>query len=612
MDNDSPDLGWSENASSGNSDKGVAAGDLPVAANAAGGEHTGTNQAREPVPNEVGGELDEHTVGNGGRMDEHTVGNGGRMDEHTGTGTGTGHVWSDDDTSDNAGGDGPYSTAGIEEGYTTETSAEDYDNPAFEDDDAQLGWVPPDDRLWMHPSELHSVNSGIDQLEQVRLLQQARGHTGLYRRRTAIALGVLCASITISAGGFFLATPSSGHAPAIHSIQAVYRPGTPLTTKHMSQLGMGGAYQGSGLVAAPPDLIKIASKIKPSLVTVIVSQGHSAATRTATGVVATASCMIITSASIAQAGGTFRILTSNGKLYQAKLAGYDPYSGIAVLSVQSKCEPATFDMHTQQAGRLGLSISSSAGWSRQSWNGSSTHGHGTKQPSYTLTTTVSVGMIRDTGQSLRLGNNHWLLDCVIMDTAFPSSSPGTVLMETDGQVAGILAGNTDINGDTVGVYVPASLAVGVAKELYSTHSVDHGWLGIAAENSSDAKGVIVAKVLPGSAAQKAGISANNIIVAIDGHQVTTVASLQANFTYCPPNTTVILSMLHGNSQGNGTSQVPVKLSQCPTETPGTAPDTTSSASSGNSPALATSTSSPGPSYSSGPAGNLSGTSTSCP
>ncbi|MCL4433363.1 MAG: S1C family serine protease [Actinobacteria bacterium] len=596
MDNDSPDLGWDENASSGNSDKEAAARDLSAAGNTAGREHTRTNHAGDTTPSKDGGEMDKDTLDNGAMLDE---------------GAATGHAWKDGDTGNDAGGDGPYSTVGIEEGYATDTSTEDYDNPAFEDDDEQLGWVPPDDRLWMHPSELHSVNGGIDQLEQVRHLQQARGHTGLYRRRTAIALGVLCASITISAGGFFLATPSSGHAPAIHSIQAVYRPGAPLTAKHMSQLGMGGAYQGSGLVAAPPDLIKIAGKIKPSLVTVIVSQGHSATTRTATGVVATATCMIITSASIAQGGGTFRILTSNGKLYRAKLAGYDPYSGIAVMSVQSKCEPATFDMHTQQAGRLGLSISSSAGQSWHGWNGGGTHGHGVRQPSYTLTTTVSIGMIRDAGQSLRLGNKHWLLDCVIMDTPFPSSSPGTVLMETDGQVAGILAGNTDINGDTVGVYVPASLAVGVAKELYANHAVDHGWLGIAAENSSNAKGVIVAKVLPGSAAQKAGISANNIIVAIDGHQVTTVASLQANLYVLPPNTTVILSILHGNNQGNSTTQVPVSLSQCPVEAQGAVPDTTSSASSGNSPLPATSASSPGPGYSSGPAGNLSGTSMSC-
>ena len=46
------------------------------------------------------------------------------------------------------------------------------------------------------------------------------------------------------------------------------------------------------------------------------------------------------------------------------------------------------------------------------------------------------------------------------------------------------------------VVVPASLAVGVAEELASSHSVAHGWLGITCTDAPDGDGAKVADAIP--------------------------------------------------------------------------------------------------------------------
>ena len=58
------------------------------------------------------------------------------------------------------------------------------------------------------------------------------------------------------------------------------------------------------------------------------------------------------------------------------------------------------------------------------------------------------------------------------------TSWGGVLLDSHGRVIGILDGQMNLGNDTIGLFVPAPLAEGVALELAQTHRVDHGWLGV--------------------------------------------------------------------------------------------------------------------------------------
>jgi S1-C subfamily serine protease len=415
-----------------------------------------------------------------------------------------------------------------------------YDDADIDYDDPPAGRIPQDNRLWLHPSEIGSMTD------------PRKTRSGLYKRRTVVALGVMCLSITVSAGGFFLAVPLHRNSQTIHTIQAVYRPGNPLNAQTMNKLGMKAASQGSGLIAAPHDLIDTSKNIQPYLVDVVASSsGNHSQTSISTGIIASSSCMIITSASAVQRFNAFHVIEENGRVYNANLTGYDLHSDIAALSIRSKCHAAPFDMSPPKIGQLSLSVSSSINPEYISLNRRSptTHGH-------LPITTVAVGMVRMNSVSINIGEN--IIDCILMDTPFKASTPGTVLITTDGGVAGILVGQVSINGNMDGVFVPMSLAVGVAQELNSYHAINHGWLGVDAGNTPAGNGVYIESVFPGSAAQKAGLSAGDIIKDVNGYSVDTVASLQARLYVLSPGSIVTLSVI----EAGNTNMVTAQLSGC--------------------------------------------------
>ncbi len=416
-----------------------------------------------------------------------------------------------------------------------------YDDSDIDYDDPPAGRTSQGNHLWLHPSEVGSMTV------------QRKARSGLYKRRTVVALGVMCLSVTISAGGFFLATPLHGNSQTLHTIQAVYRPGNPLNSQTMNKLGMKAASQGSGLIAAPHDLIDTSRSIQPYLVDVAASSSSNhSQTSISTGIIATSSCMIITSASAVRGFKVFHVIEENGHIYNAKLTGYDSHSDIAALSIRSKCHAAPFDMNTPKIGQLSLSVSSSInpGYISLDRRSPTTHGH-------LPITTVAVGMIRMNSVSVNIGEN--IVDCILMDSPFRANTPGTVLITTGGGVAGILVGQISMDGNIDGVFVPASLAVGVAQELNSYHAINHGWLGVDAENTPSANGVYVESVFPGSAAQKAGLSVGDIITTVNGYPVDTVASLQARLYILPPGSTVTLSVIEA---GNTHTTVTTQLSGC--------------------------------------------------
>ena len=81
----------------------------------------------------------------------------------------------------------------------------------------------------------------------------------------------------------------------------------------------------------------------------------------------------------------------------------------------------------------------------------------------------------------------------------PASSGG-VLLDGHGRVVGILDGQMSAGNDTIGVFVPAPLAEGVARELAETHRSDHGWLGVKCTDQAAPAGAPVTAILPGSPA----------------------------------------------------------------------------------------------------------------
>jgi len=69
-----------------------------------------------------------------------------------------------------------------------------------------------------------------------------------------------------------------------------------------------------------------------------------------------------------------------------------------------------------------------------------------------------------------------------------------------------------------------------------------GVLGVSLADSDDGKGVKIAEVIPGSAAEKARLKANDVILKIDGKEANTRAELSAMIHKCEPGTLVTLTV----------------------------------------------------------------------
>src|SRR3546814_1249339 len=111
------------------------------------------------------------------------------------------------------------------------------------------------------------------------------------------------------------------------------------------------------------------------------------------------------------------------------------------------------------------------------------------------------------------------------------------LFNKAGDVIGINTAIFSQSGGSIGIgfAVPANLARPVVLQLIEYGRTRRGWLGVQIQSVTDemvdalglkqARGALVAKVIPGGPAEKAGIESGDVIVAIDGKPVDTTNAL---------------------------------------------------------------------------------------
>jgi S1-C subfamily serine protease len=173
-------------------------------------------------------------------------------------------------------------------------------------------------------------------------------------------------------------------------------------------------------------------------------------------------------------------------------------------------------------------------------------------------------MVQEVGTGVKLDSGIDLVNAIEAEMPLGPTSWGGVMLDSHGGVLGILDAQMDLGSDTIGLFVPAPLAEGVALELAKTHRVDHGWLGVqcsqpASGSGPTPSGAEVAAVLPGSPALKAGLEPGDVVVGVDTHAVDSVADLQERLYTVAPGTTVQLHVMRGSSE----TVVPITLADSP-------------------------------------------------
>jgi serine protease Do len=169
---------------------------------------------------------------------------------------------------------------------------------------------------------------------------------------------------------------------------------------------------------------------------------------------------------------------------------------------------------------------------------------------------VTAGVVSALGRSLpaRAGRTMRYIDNVIQtDAALNPGNSGGALADSFGRVIGI---NTAVAGIGLGLAVPINAATRhIVGALMRDGRVRRAYIGIAGGprplppfarvRLNRVSGVEITEVLPEGPAQRAGLRAEDLIVAIDGRPIERVDDVQALMTHEAIGRRVVVQVLRG-------------------------------------------------------------------
>jgi len=198
----------------------------------------------------------------------------------------------------------------------------------------------------------------------------------------------------------------------------------------------------------------------------------------------------------------------------AKLIGSDESSDVALLKVEAKDLPVVEigSPDQLQVGEWVLAIGTPFGFDQS----------------------VTAGIVSAKGRSLPDGN---YVPFIQTDVAINPGNSGGPLFNMQGKVVGINSQIYSRSGGYMGLSfaIPIDLAMNVVDQLKSKGKVSRGWLGVQIQDVTRQlaesfgmdrpHGALVAKIVPGGPAEKAGLQIGDIIVEFNGQIVETSGEL---------------------------------------------------------------------------------------
>ena len=154
--------------------------------------------------------------------------------------------------------------------------------------------------------------------------------------------------------------------------------------------------------------------------------------------------------------------------------------------------------------------------------------------------------VQDSSTGVTVVNNN----LIQTDAAINPGNSGGALLNIKGEVIGINSvkyAQTEVEG--IGYAIPINDAMLIIDKMIDGEKIDEsqsGYLGIQGRDSS--LGAYVHAVLPGSAAQKAGMEAGDIIIEFEGTTIATMSQLKELLSYYPAGEKVEFVILR--PQGN--------------------------------------------------------------
>lgn len=263
------------------------------------------------------------------------------------------------------------------------------------------------------------------------------------------------------------------------------------------------------------------------------------------GLIADSKGYILTSRHVVSGARRIQVMIPDGKILDAKVVGEDPAIDSAVLKIEGKSLPAA-ELGDSDGLKIGQTVIAIG-------------------VPFRLTggATVTKGVISAVSRTIQSDRGS-LENLVQTDAAINPGNSGGPLIDIDAKVIAI---NTAIIpfAQGIGFAIPINAAKRVLNRVLKYGSYKRPWLGVVGVDIttsianyyklSVSKGVLVVRVLRGSPADEAGISAGDSIVEVEGKELKSMSNLVAYLEDKSVGDEISLTVVRGRKSGRVTAQL---------------------------------------------------------
>ena len=218
--------------------------------------------------------------------------------------------------------------------------------------------------------------------------------------------------------------------------------------------------------------------------------------------------VIVTNAHVVAGATRVSVMMRDGKTFPAKILGADETNDLAVIKIDASALPVAKLGNSENLliGEWAIAIGNPYGFLL-----------GNSEPS------VTAGVISGTGRNLvaRGEGSAAYFDMIQTDASINPGNSGGPLVDADGDVIGVNSSIYSTSGGSIGLgfAIPINRVSRVVEDLLEHGSVRRPWIGVKLRvNTADnvraaiSQGAVVATVVPGSPAQKAGLQPGDVIL----------------------------------------------------------------------------------------------------
>jgi serine protease DegS len=249
------------------------------------------------------------------------------------------------------------------------------------------------------------------------------------------------------------------------------------------------------------------------------------------GVIVSTDGLILTNRHVVAGADEIRVAFYDGREVLAQVIGSDADTDLAVLRVELDKLQAIVQGNPDQArvGDVVLAIGNPYGF-----------GH-----------SVSQGIISAVGRyGLRLSTYE---DFIQTDAAINQGNSGGALIDTRGRLLGINTANIQSEGaaTSIGLTIPADLALNVMADLVQYGKVIRGWMGLDVKpipSSNGGSALLVKATAAGGPAQKAGVLPGDVITHFDRQAIVDGRLTMQQIAQMRPGDIIDIELMRGEQQ----------------------------------------------------------------